>query len=137
VVAHLGNEKFLGHRLVRRLESILAAVGRIHLQGLNSIDFEDAVALDPGAVVTLGNIVFFLTGAHAASTADALLDVHQHAPPVLGHVVVGRGFRRAGENVVPCDGRGRQQNQKMAASDVHLFLASTVFFSSINGLWGW
>ena len=53
----------------------------------------DVVALDPGAEEAVGHVVLGLAGAHAVAAADALGDVDEHAPPVVGHLVVGRLLR--------------------------------------------
>ena len=91
-------------------------IGRIDLRHL-SVPAGDVIALDPGAVVAVGDIVFRLAGLDAGAAADALGHVDQHAPPVIGHLVVRRCLRSAGEDRVPGDGSSGQQNQQMAAGD--------------------
>ena len=58
----------------------------------------NVVAFHPGAEVSVRHIVLGLAGPDAVAAADALGDVDQHAPPVLGHFVVGGGLRGAGED---------------------------------------
>src|SRR5271169_2941678 len=111
---------------------MLAAVGRID-RGVFDRPVCDVVALDPGTVVTVRDIIFSLAGLHTRAAADALGGVDQHAPPVIGHLVVGRGFRRTGEYRVPGNRGGGQQNQQLAAGDVHW--PPPLAIAGLCGLW--
>src|SRR6185437_12016854 len=53
VVAHFGNEELLHAGFVTAGESVLAAIGRINLKRFHAVDFLDAIALDPGAIVAV------------------------------------------------------------------------------------
>src|SRR5204863_6789809 len=89
-----------------------------------AVAFGDFVALDPGAVVTLGHAIFVGASLHAISAADALVDVDDHAPPVVGHTVgLGGGFG-AGDLRQSGAGTGKQQElasglEHVAAGDFH------------------
>lgn len=88
MVAEFRNEEILSTRFGGGRRCFLAAVGRVNL-GILDRPIGHVVALDLGAVVTVGNVVFGLTGLHAGAASDALGGVDQPAPPVIGHLVVG------------------------------------------------
>ena len=67
----LGTKKFLPPVSCVWREALLAAVGGFHFGALD-LPVGDVVALDPGAVVAFGNIIFFGAGADTAAAADAL-----------------------------------------------------------------
>ena len=91
VVAQLGHEEALGAVAGRVLlgKTVVAAVGRVDGRVIH-VERIHVVALDPGAeeVRLEGHVVLRLAGAHAVAAADALLDVDDHRPPVIGHLVV-------------------------------------------------
>jgi hypothetical protein len=95
---------------VRRRETVDGAVGRFHVRLLA---FFDLVALHPGAEIPLRHVVLLGTGAHAVAAADALVDVDDHAPPVVGHPVGFAGRLRAGDLLQR--GAHRGQHQQLAA----------------------
>jgi hypothetical protein len=90
--------------------------------GVGHVDVGDVVALNPGAEVAVGDIVFRLAGARAVAAADALGDVDEHAPPVVGHFVVGRGLGAPGQHGFPGNGGGGHKDEKVAAVEVHFAL---------------
>ena len=107
--------------------------------GRSDCQLLDLIALHPGAEVALRHVVFFGAGAHAIAAADALVDVDNHGPPVLGDVVVGGRFRFAGQHVLPGDGcRGGHQNilagirKHFSTGHFHGYFSLAIF-----GLWGW
>ena len=89
---------------------MLAAVGRIYL-GVFGPPALHVVSFNPGAVIAVGNLVLRLAASDAVAAANALGNIHQHAPPVFRHLVVGRCFRRSRQNVLPGDGGGRQKDE--------------------------
>src|SRR5208337_1357425 len=95
----------------------------------------NVVALDPGAKVAVGHVILGLAGADTISAADAFGQVDQHAPPMLAHGVVGGGLRSSGQNVLPGDGSGRQQQKHMATGDGHFVPPAAEL--SMTGLCGW
>src|SRR4051794_35357278 len=140
VVAHFGYEKILARVFLGHGESVFAAVGRNDL-GVGHVLVGDVVALDPGAEVSVRNIVFGGAGAHTVAAADALGNVDQHAPPVLGKFVVWRFVGSSGEHGFPCHSGGGQQDEEMTAIEFHLAppaagFAEAVVASSMPGLWG-
>src|SRR5581483_8978254 len=137
MVAELGNEKVLAALVLARRESLLPAIGRFDLGALDPV-VGDVVALDPGPVVAVGNIVFLRAGADAIAAADAFRDVNQHAPPVFGNFVVGGGFRSSSLNEFPGHGGGGEEYEEAAASDVHYLFApaADLACSSILGRCG-
>jgi len=118
VVAEFGDEEVFSAGQIARWEAFLAAVGGIH-NGIFDVKVGNVVALHPGTEVTVRHIVFEGAGTHAASAADALGDVEEHAPPVLRGVVVGSGFRSAGKNEVPSSGRGGKQDKELPSGEGH------------------
>jgi hypothetical protein len=118
VVAQFRYEEVLAVADLIRRESLLAAVGRFDFGSLD-LPVGDVVALDPGTEVAIRDIVLFGARPHTTSATDALGNVDQHAPPVLGHLVVRGSLRRSGLNVLPGDGSCRQQDEEAAASDFH------------------
>src|ERR1039457_6610143 len=94
VVAELGDKEILAADFIGG-ETLLAAVRRFHLGPFN-LPVGDVVALNPSAVIALGDVVFFGAGADATAAANALGNIDQHAPPVLGEFVVGGGLGGAG-----------------------------------------
>ena len=108
---------------------MLAAVRRFHFRAFN-LPVGDVVALDPGAVIAFGDVVLFGAGAHTTAAADALGDVDQHGPPVLGEFVVGGGFGGAGLDIGPSDRGSGQEHEKSTAGTVHYFLASVAGLGS-------
>jgi len=123
VVTELGDEEVFAVADLIRREALLAAIRRNDFGSLD-LPVGDVVTLDPSAKVAVGDIVLFRARPHTTSATDALGYVDQHAPPVLGHFVVGGSLRRSGLNVLPGDGSCWQQDEEAAASDVHLLLAS-------------
>src|ERR1017187_5924859 len=73
VIAQLGPEEVLAAFGGLVQLAVLAAIGRFHLWPFN-LPIVPMVALHPGAVVAVRNIVLLRTGAHASATADALGD---------------------------------------------------------------
>jgi hypothetical protein len=110
VVAQLRHEEALQVGRSGQRETLHGAVGRFHVRLLA---FFDLVALYPGAEIALGHVVLLRAGAHAVSAADALVDIDDHPPPVVGRLV-GVGRRLRAQDLL--QGRaGRGQNQKLAA----------------------
>ena len=103
----LGTKKFFepSPALVLLGEAVVAAVRASPPRGARCRPSGDVVALHPGAEVEglAGDVVLRLAGAHAVAAADALLDVDDHPPPVVGHLVVrGRlGLSRPGRSPRP------------------------------------
>ena len=98
----------------------------------------DMVALDPGAVIAIGDIVFLGAGANATAAADAFGDVDEHSPPMLGSFVIGSDLGGARANKFPSDGSGRKENEEAPASGVHYLFAPVagLAWSSILGRCG-
>jgi hypothetical protein len=74
----------------------------------------DPVPLDPSAEATFfaRYVVLGLARADAVARADALVDVDDHPPPVIGGHVVGCLLRSAGDNEVPGNRcRASQENE--------------------------
>ena len=93
--------------MVALRETVIAAVGRVDVGMILRLGFGrilrgDVVALDPGAEVDRleRHVVLPLAGADAVAAADALLDVDDHRPPVLGHLVARSGRRLAGDQAL-------------------------------------
>ena len=128
----LGTKKYLPSVIRGHRESFLAAVGRDDL-GVGHMPVRDVVAFHPGAEESVRHVVLGLAGAHAVAAADALGDVDQHAPPMLGHLVVGRGFRGSGQHGLPRHGRRRQQNQHLTPGNIHF--APPASMPGLCGLW--
>ena len=82
------------------------------------------VALHPGAEIALGDVVLLGAGAHAVAAADALVDIDDHAPPVVGHLVGFAGGRGAGD-LLERGAHGRQNEQlaayleQISPADIH------------------
>src|SRR5947209_6528734 len=90
VVAELGDEEALEVHGGGEGEPVHAAFGGIDFGLL--VLFE-LVAFDPGAVVAIGDLVLIGAGADAVAAADALPDIDEHAPPMIGElIVIGGGF---------------------------------------------
>jgi len=129
VVAQLGDEEILAVADFVGGKSLLAAVWRFDFGAFN-LPVGDMVALDPSAVIAFRDVILLGTGADATATPDAFGDVDEHAPPVLGELVVGGGLGCAGLHKFPCDCGGRQEYEQTAAGDVHYFLASVAGFAA-------
>ena len=123
VVAQLGNEEILTGRFGRGRESLiptyalgnrrepfLAAIRRDDF-GVGEVPVGHMVAFHPGAEVSIRHIVLRRTGAYAVAASDALRNVDQHAPPVIGHGVVGRFFGRSRKHILPRDRRRGQHHE--------------------------
>src|SRR5215471_14606564 len=116
MVAEFGHEETLEPGLLRRRETVEGAVRGGDVRG--AVALGDFVTLDPGAVVALGDAVFIGAGLHAVSAADALVDVDDHAPPVVGHPVdLGGGF---GAGDLRQGGAGAGEDQQLASGLQHL-----------------
>src|SRR5437660_4782221 len=118
VVAQFRYEEVLAVADLIRRESLLAAIRRFDFGPLD-LPIGDVVPLDPGTEVAIRDIVLFGARPHTTSGTDALGNVDQHAPPVLGEFVVGSGRGCASLNILPGDGSCRQQDEEAAASDFH------------------
>src|SRR5579864_9306469 len=114
VITQFGNEEVLAVADLIRREAQLAAIRRFDFGSLDLI-VSDMVALDPSAEVAVGDIVLFRARADATSATDALGNVDQHAPPVLGHFVVRGSLRGSRLNVLPGDGSCGQQDEEAPA----------------------
>ena len=82
-----------------------------------SLPSGDLVALHPGAEVAFGHLVFIGAGAHAVAAADALIDIDDHAPPVLADVV-GRErgrWRADGSGAAAPGGRPPREEPRMSS----------------------
>src|ERR1019366_6225586 len=97
MVAEFRNKEVLSAFLLGGRETVDCPIGGIDLRHLG-VPFGNVVALDPGAVITVGDIVLRLAGLDAGTATDALGDVDKHAPPVGGHFVVGGLLGRARED---------------------------------------
>src|SRR5690242_3411852 len=97
---------------------MLAAIRGIHLRQFN-IEVVNVIALDPGAEVSIRDVILRLASPHAVTATDALWQVDQHAPPVLAQLVIGGGLRSSGQNVFPGGAGGRQQEQEVTTGEVH------------------
>src|ERR1035441_9959387 len=125
VVTQLGNEEALDVGARQRRKAIHRAVGRFHVRLLHFLDLVfDLVALHPGPEVPLRHVVLLGTGTHTVAAADALVDVDDHAPPVVGHAVGIAGRLCAGDLLE--GGAHRRENQQLppyreyvAPADVH------------------
>ena len=122
VVAELGDEEALD------VDAAWAAGSRpcapLGESTLGCLSSSDLVALDPGAEVAVGDVVLLGAGLDAVAAADALADVDEHAPPVLGHLVgVGRGLGAGDLLEGGADGGEHQELgsevDEVAAGDVH------------------
>src|SRR5947209_14798616 len=82
VVAQFGDEEILAAGILIQWKTVFAAVGRLDARPLDGV-IGDVVALNPGAVVALGDIVFLGAGANATAAADALGEVDEHSPPMV------------------------------------------------------
>lgn len=119
VVAEFGDKKVFSTGEFTGRKTLLAAIGRIH-DGILDVKVGDVISLDPSAEITVRDIIFERASAHATSAADALGDVEEHPPPMLGGVVGGSGLWSSGEDAFPGSGRGRKQDQELATREVHL-----------------
>ena len=128
VVAELRDKEVLAAGVLVWREALLAAVGGLNFGALD-LPVGNVVALDPGAVVAIGDIIFFGAGADTAAAADALRNVDQHAPPVISGLVVGGSLGRTCLDVLPGDGGSGQEHEEATAGDVHYF-----FLASVAGL---
>ncbi len=114
VIAELRDKEIPSPCRVARGKTVHPAERRVDLRTFN-VPVGDVVALDPGAKVALWHIVFCGARFYAATATDAFGTIQQHSPPVLGHAVVGRGFRITRQDKVPCDRGGRNEEQNFAA----------------------
>src|ERR1035437_3031123 len=99
--------------------------------------FCDVVPLHPGAeeVRLEGHVVLGLAGPHAIAAADALVDVDDHSPVVLGHLVGGL-FRLAGLHGLEVSGRRRGQHEELSGREHEVAAVATHFLSSLSGACG-
>jgi hypothetical protein len=107
MVAEFGDEEILPAGILIQGKPVFAAIGRFDLGTLDSV-VGHVIALDPGAEIAIGDIVFQGAGANAATAANALGDIDQHSPPMFGSFVIGSDLRGAGANKFPGDGSGRE-----------------------------
>ena len=116
VVAHLGHEEHLQSvaRLVDLEEAVVPAVGRVH-ERVVEIARIDAVPLDPGAEATLleRHVVLGLARPDTVARADALVDVDDHPPPVIGGDVVRCLLGSARDDEVPGERGGARQEDEL------------------------
>ena len=145
VVAHLRHEEHL-HPVAGRAdlrEAVVPAVRRVHMRVIEIVRI-DLVALDPRAEAALfeRHVVLRFARADAVAAADALVDIDDHAPPVIGGGVVGCLLRRAGDHVVPGKRCGaRQKNelprvlQECAAILIHRLRSCHASVFGQCGLW--
>src|SRR5208282_4094040 len=137
LITHFGDEEILSPGIGAGRETLLASVRRSHLGSLE-VPVGNVVALHPGAEVTIGHVVLDGAGSDTVPAPNALGDVHQHAPPVLRHDIVGRGFGSSGQHKFPGRSRRGQKEQKMAPADHDFFPAFCGFSPGVSaGLWGW
>jgi hypothetical protein len=82
----------------------------------------DVVPLDPRSEVVrlVQHVVLELARPHAAPAADALLDVDQHRPPVIGGFVGLDLVGRARQHVLERRGRRRRHEEHLAANEQEL-----------------
>src|SRR5664279_2231175 len=135
MVAQLGNEEILSTLFLGRRESFLAAVGRVHA-GIFNVVVQHVIAFHPGTEVSVRHVVLGLARPYTVPASDAFGEVDEHAPPMLGHSVIGGGFRGSGEDVLPRDRCRRQQKEHVAPSNAH-FVPRVVASATITGLCGW
>src|ERR1039458_2295498 len=128
LVAQLGNEEALSAGARRRRKAIHRAVGRVHVRLVNFFDLVvDLVALHPGAEEPLRHVVLLGTATHTVAATDALVDVDDHAPPVVGHPVGIAGRLGASDLLQGGAHRGQYQQfapycEYVAPADVHVRL---------------
>ena len=119
MITEFGNKEILSASEFAGGKAFLAAVRRID-DRVFDVKVGDVIALDPGAEIAVGNVVFKGAGTHAASATDAFGDVKKHAPPVFRKVVGGSGLRSSGKDIFPGGGRGGKQDEELAAREAHL-----------------
>lgn len=143
MVTELGDEEVFAVADLIRREALLAAIRRNDFGSLD-LPVGDVVTLDPSAKVAVGDIVLFRARPHTTSATDALGYVDQHAPPVLGHFVVGGSLRRSGLNVLPgAAAAGSKMRRRRRVMSIYflppaglVFAALASFSSSILGRCG-
>lgn len=135
VITELGDKEVFAADVLIQRKSLLASIWRLHFRTLDRV-VSDVVALDPGAEVAVRDVVFLRAGPNATAAADALGNVDQHPPPVIGEFVIGGGFGRASLNVFPGNGGSRQEEQEAASGDVHYRLPPAVVFACVPSIFG-
>ena len=119
VIAHLRHEERLALAVRVGLgKPVDAAVGRIDDRVIH-VERIHVIALDPGPeeVGLVDDVVLELAGADAVAAADALLDVDEHRPPVIGGLVGVRLFGRAGQHVLERRRGDARHHEHLAAED--------------------
>ena len=131
VIAEFRDEEVLSAGELGGGKTFLAAVRRIH-DGIFDVKVVHVIALDPGAEIAIGDIIFLGAGADAVAAADAFGDVQEHAPPVFGGIVSGGGLGSARKNEFPSGCSGGKKVKNLAARERHFFAPCVR-----EGLCGW
>src|SRR5271169_3877710 len=137
LITELRHEEALGAVAGRVLlgKTVVAAVGRVDVGMLRT--FCDVVPLHPGAeeVGLEGHVVLGLAGPHAVAAADALVDVDDHSPVVLGGLVGGL-LRLAGLHGLEVGGGRRGQHEELSGREQEVAAVGAHFLGSLSGACG-